>query len=246
MDNYYNFQTRNAVCDKCGKTFKQKYISFCNLWSGECECVIAERKVEDERRKAQKRQSRIENNIRESGIPKLYRNSSFDDFTVRKGTEKAFRASKAYVERFSELAAVGKGIIFTGNTGSGKTHLAAAIGNALLADGYTVKFIKFVNLIDKINIADDYGRTEADIISELTQCKLLIIDDICITNISDKWKRVLYSIVDNRTSDIKPTIYTSNVTKLDEIKTIINEQVYDRISGSCAEIKVLASSYRQK
>lgn len=245
-NNFDNFEQREVKCEKCGKTFIQKFIPFVNIWSGECECVIAERNADEKRRKELKRQSKIEDNKRFCGIPKLYRDSRLDNFEVRQGTEKAVRASKAYVERFNELADGGKGIIFTGNTGSGKTRLAASIGNALLESGYTVKFISFVNLIDKINNADDYGKTEADTIAELTQCKLLIIDDICVTTVNDRWRRVLYSIVDNRINNIKPTIFTSNITNLEEIKTKLNEQIYDRISGSCAEIKVLANSYRQK
>lgn len=245
-NSFDNFEQREVKCEKCGKTFIQKYIPYIKEWIGKCQCVIDEEKAAEERRKELKRQSRIDDNIRNSGIPKLYRDSRLDNFEVRQGTEKALKASKAYVERFAELADGGKGIIFTGNTGSGKTRLAAAIGNALLDSGYTVKFISFVSLIDKINNADDYGKTEADTIAELTQCKLLIIDDICVTTVNDRWKRVLYSVVDNRINDIKPTIFTSNITNIEEIKTKLNEQIYDRISGSCAEIKVLASSYRQK
>lgn len=245
MNSYDNFEQREIKCEKCGKKYIQKYIPFANIWSGECECVIAERNADEERRKALKRQSRIDDNIRNSGIPKLYSDSSLDNFEIRQGTERAVKAAKAYVERFPELAEKGKGLIFTGNTGSGKTRLATSIANDLLKNGYTVKFTSFVNLMNRINCSD-YGRTEADIISELSSCKLLVIDDICVTDVNDRWKRVLFLIIDNRVNEVKPIIFTSNISETEEIKVKLNEQIFDRITGSCAEIKVLSISFRQK
>lgn len=238
-------QERTMTCEQCGKSYKKRHLTFCDIWVGECECVIEERKREEELEKKLKEIERLNKRIENSGIPIRYLDSTFDTFVTREETKSAVAAAKVYAEKFIQFADGGQGLIFTGNTGSGKTRLATAIGNHLLKDGYNVKFTSFNSLIDSINYGDNYGRIEAEIIKKYQACKLLIVDDICVTNVNDRWKRVLFSIVDNRVNNLKPTIYTTNITNLDEIKTKFNEQIYDRITGNCAEIKMIASSFRQ-
>lgn len=234
---------KTETCERCGKTFTIRHSTYFKKWIGECECIKAEKqRIEAE----QKEKQEIDRLIANSGIPKRYISSTFDNFTVRAETKNAYEAARLYFEKFTEFNDTGSGLIFTGNTGSGKTRLATAIGIELIKERKkAVKFVPFNSLIDQINYGDSYGKAEAEVIRKYKNCPLLILDDICVTNVSDKWKRVLYSIIDGRINDIKPTIYTTNITSLDEIKTRLNEQIYDRITGSCAEIRVAASSFRQ-
>ncbi len=236
---------QKVTCEKCGKTYTKYRMTFGGFWIGECKCVTDERKRLEKLEAERKKRENLERRIESSGIPKRYLSSTFETFQTKPETQNALAAATLYAKKFMEFADGGQGLIFTGNTGSGKTRLATAIGNELLIDGYTVKFTSFNSLIDHINYGDDYGKTEAETIKKYQMCRLLILDDICVTNVSDRWKRVLYSIVDYRVNELKPTIYTTNITSLDEIKTKLNEQIFDRITGSCAEIKLTASSYRQ-
>jgi len=242
----FEFKTQECICPKCGKIYVKRYVPYIKLWVGECQCVIDEKKADEEKRLEFQKKRRIDENIANSGIPKLYTNSSFDNFEIRCGTENAYKVSKIYAETFSECTKDGKGLIFVGNTGSGKTHLAIAIAHSILDNGLTVKFTSVGNLQRDINSADDYGFTEAKLIKTYSTCRLLIIDDICVADIGNKIKRILFDIIDNRVNYVKPTIFTTNISDLEEIKEKLNEQIYDRIVGNCKKINVFADSYRRK
>lgn len=245
MENNFEFEERQSTCSVCGKNYTQKFVPYIKQWIGECPCVIESRKSEESRLKELKRKRKIEENILKSGIPKLYKDSSFDNFDIRKGTEQALRVSKRFADIFKECSEKGQGILFIGNTGSGKTHLAISIAKEVLMKGYTVKFVSLLNLMGSVS-TDDFGISEALKIQELSKCKLLIIDDICVTNAGDRCKRILFNIIDNRVNAVKSTIFTSNIINVDEIKTSLNEQIFDRIAGSCVTINVSAESYRRK
>lgn len=241
-----NWKTRKQICSVCGNEYTQRYVPYINLWCGECDCVINQRRADEQEWHEAQRQRKIERNIRNSNIPRLYTESTFEKFEMRPELKRAFDISKKYAELFPKLKENGKGILFIGNTGSGKTHLAIAIAHEVLKQGYIVKFASLTNVIAQANCAGDYGKTEAETIMSLSKCSLLILDDICVTNVGDRWKRVLFTIIDNRVNDVKPTIFTSNISNAEEIKTLLNEQIYDRITGSCTTINVTAESYRRK
>lgn len=240
------WKTRKQICSICGNEYTQRFVPYINLWCGECDCVIDQRKAGEQKLCEMQRQRKIERNICNSDIPKLYSKSTFETFEERPEIKKAINISKKYAELFQKLKEDGKGILFIGNTGSGKTHLAIAIAQEVLKQGYTVKFASVANIIARTNYADDYGRTEAETIMSLSKCSLLILDDICVVNVSDRWKRVLLTIIDNRVNAVKPTIFTSNISNVEEIKTLLNEQIYDRITGNCTTINVTAESFRRK
>ena len=76
------------------------------------------------------------------------------------------------------MSSRGEGLLFAGPTGCGKTHLAAAIGNALLEDGRRVVFKRVTDLYYELRGSFDGGNSETDIITPCRQADLLILDDL--------------------------------------------------------------------
>ncbi len=240
------FEERKVSCPVCGGNLKERYVPFIGRWvADKCECVKSKERLESIEREKTRRILKIEEYKRESGIEPRYRNASFENFITDSKTKKAHRSAKVYSEKFTEIEKNGTGLIFTGNTGSGKTHLACAIANSLLEKCVRVRFITYSELMRRINGANDYGATENAIIADLQRCRLLIIDDIAALNASEKGKTVMFTILDKRINNYRPTIFTSNVTNLDELKTRFNEQIYDRIKGNCYKIDILCDSHRK-
>ena len=71
-------------------------------------------------------------------------------------------------------------------SGTGKTHLAAAIGNALLEQGDPVKFISIPNLLDHFRSALN-SETETnydDTFQQTIEAPILILDDLSVNNLS--------------------------------------------------------------
>ena len=239
------FEERKTTCPECGGTLIEKYVPFLKKWiRDKCECQKQREQKEEEQKKATEKLFKIQENKRESGIKPLYKNCTFDNYIADENTNNAKRLAQHYADKYEDVSKEGKGLIFMGNTGSGKTHLAAAIANSLLEKGVKVIFISYSNLILKINGANDYGATENKLVNKLQKCSLLVLDDIGITTSNEKSCAVLYSILDERINNFRPTVITSNIADLTEIKTKFNEQIYDRIKGNCYIVKIASPSYR--
>ncbi|HAX3258739.1 TPA: ATP-binding protein, partial [Escherichia albertii] len=82
------------------------------------------------------RQLRVEKILNRSGIQPLHRKCSFANYHVQNdGQRYALSQAKSIAD---ELMTGCTNFAFSGKPGTGKNHLAAAIGNRLLKDGQTV------------------------------------------------------------------------------------------------------------
>ncbi|EKC7080541.1 DNA replication protein DnaC, partial [Salmonella enterica] len=79
--------------------------------------------------------ARTEKIFGRSGIQDLHRGCTFANYEVNgDGQRKAFTMAKSYAQNFGAGFA---SFVFSGGPGTGKNHLAAAIGNHLLAGGHS-------------------------------------------------------------------------------------------------------------
>ncbi|HFI5850359.1 TPA: DUF1627 domain-containing protein [Escherichia coli] len=90
----------------------------------------------------QNRQLRVEKILNRSGIQPLHRKCSFSNYQVQnEGQRYALSQAKSIAD---ELMTGCTNFAFSGKPGTGKNHLAAAIGNRLLKDGQTVIVVNLV------------------------------------------------------------------------------------------------------
>ena len=94
---------------------------------------------DDTAKECECRQVRIaEEKLKASGISEEFRKKTFDNFDYEISVEimEAFMKAKSYSKNFEEIRATRKNsMMFIGQVGSGKTHLAIAISNILLEIG---------------------------------------------------------------------------------------------------------------
>jgi len=154
------------------------------------------------------------------------------------------RASKALLacRQFVENAATtksGMGLYIYGNTGVGKTHLAAATANALLEQGVEVRYEVASHLLASFRATyndDPDTPRESDIMEELCSIPVLIIDDIATESYSAWAVERLYQIVNSRYNQGLPMVLTSNIPFGELAEALGDASAAVRISSRIAEV----------
>jgi DNA replication protein DnaC len=142
---------------------------------------------------AERGQRRIARHLLEAGLPPGKTLESFD-FTA------AASLSKARVLALAEgdtWLAQGHNILLFGPPGVGKSHLAAALGRALIDAGYRVLFTRTTDLVQKLQTARQDLRLAAAI-EVLDRYHLLILDDLSYVQKSQAETSVLFELISAR------------------------------------------------
>ena len=119
-------------------------------------------------------------------------------------------------------------ILLEGTYGCGKTHLAAAIGNALLSEGAIVLFITVPDLLDHLRSA--YGPSSEigydETFERIRNADVLILDDLGTENPSSWAQEKLFQLLNHRYTNHSATIITTNAN-LDELDGRIRSRLLD-------------------
>jgi DNA replication protein DnaC len=108
-------------------------------------------------------------------------------------------------------------LVFKGDVGLGKSHLAASILKALREQGYKVMFLTTTDLMNMIKSTFNYNSTQTqdDIIKRLESLDLLVLDDVGAEYVKrdsqgfETWaSEVLFQVINSRQA--LPTLYTTN------------------------------------
>lgn len=132
-----------------------------------------------------------------------------------------------YLLSFEKVRNEGYGLyIYSKTKGSGKTMLACCVLNEL-ANRQAVN-IKFVNVLDLLEMTKRSYDGDRGEIERIRNAAVLCLDDIGV-QMSKEWvDTVFYSLINERYSNHKITIYTSNALP-DALK--IDDRIIDRIAS---------------
>lgn len=123
-------------------------------------------------------------------------------------------------------------LLFNGGTGLGKTFLSASIAREVAAKGYSVAYESASHLFQKLEnhrFRPD-AQTEQDV-RRLTECDLLIIDDLGTELPGNFVTAALYTLLNDRLLAGKPMVVSTNLT-VDEIGQRYSPQIRSRLQGS--------------
>lgn len=145
----------------------------------------------------------------------------------------ALKAAKAFA-RANAANTGGKGLFIYGNVGSGKTYLCSAIANFLLEKGKEVLFIVVPDLLDEIraSYSGDSDLSEVQVLSYALNAPVLILDDLGAHNYTEWAKNKIYSIINNRLNNERPTVINSNLN-LGQMEKYLGERTTSRIIEMC-------------
>jgi DNA replication protein DnaC len=142
---------------------------------------------------AERSRRRIERHLAEARLPigKTLATFEFESVPmVSKAHVMALAAGDTWLEK-------GANILLFGPPGAGKTHLAAAIGLALVENGWRVLFMRTSELVQRLQIARrELGLESA--IAKLDKYHLVILDDIAYVSKDQAETSVLFELIGSR------------------------------------------------
>jgi len=96
-----------------------------------------------------------------------------------------------------------------GGSGTGKTHLMAAIGREAIHLGYTVKFMRVSDMLTALHEANTEKRLGA-LMKSLLNVSLLALDELGYISLSAKKSQMLFDVIAKRSEAGGSTFVTSN------------------------------------
>ncbi|MBQ3504041.1 MAG: ATP-binding protein [Oscillospiraceae bacterium] len=163
--------------------------------------------------------------------------------SIRAVMEKTFQNCKRYALTFSERSG---NLLFSGDTGLGKTFLSACIARTVADRGYSVVYESAGNLFTRLERAkfgnDEAARAE---VKKYSDCDLLIIDDLGTEMPGQFTTAALYALVNERLLAGKPMIISTNLN-MEDFSRRYSPQIASRLRGSFQRQTFLGDDIRVK
>jgi len=179
----------------------------------------------------------------------LHGRQTFGSFSLRKNEKlpaqdlrdlnKAFDAARKFAEQPQGW------ILFTGPYGSGKTHLAAAIGNYQAGMGYPPLMVSVPDLLDHLR-ATFSPKSSVSLdrrFEEIKKTGLLILDDLGTQSATPWAKEKLYQLFNYRYNAELPTVITTGSKTKD-----LDPRLYSRMQDErlCQLVLIAVPAFHNK
>jgi len=227
-------------CERCKQAAIEREVEIANQ-----KIILDQAKEkEQELQEIEKRKSWIEKYKNEhiKILPARYKNCTFGNFKD---------SGNITTDIIDEIKKDDWNLLFSGNAGCGKTHLAAATLKEILIHSpvelfpichfkyefeFTIdtekldfNFITMQELLLEIRDAFKGQSSEKDAIDKYTKYSVLIIDDLGAEKESEWTIQTFYYILNKRLNDLRPTIITTNLT-INEIELKMNPRIASRLA----------------
>ena len=135
-------------------------------------------------------------------------------------------------------------VLFVGGTGLGKTFLSACIANEVVEKGYSIAYESAPQLFAKLE-RDRFNPDEESQrqVKSLTECDLLIIDDLGTEMAGSFVTAAFYSLLSQRLLAGKAMIISTNLTA-PEIAQRYSPQIASRIQGEFKGLTFVGNDIR--
>jgi DNA replication protein DnaC len=238
-------------CDKCHEPIYKEHEGF--ILPKNCKCgreEIERLNEQDRLEKIKEDQRKLDKLKQFSMMDSQFYDCTFENYKVDEDNEKLYKLALKYCDHWEEMFKENIGIMFLGSQGIGKSFTSFAIANRLLSNMVPVIAISTIGLLERIKMTyKRYGdEGESEILYQLSNAKLLVLDDLGAENDTPWAKEKLYEIIDTRDRQGKPLIVTTNLTKEQLQNKLIGSdgvnRTYDRLIKMCQPIEVKGTSKR--
>jgi DNA replication protein DnaC len=201
-----------------------------------------------------------------ANVPKDYRLVTASNSPARVSQPAVYRAVDAYNKTFErQFEADGERIkslyLFSESPGTGKTTTASVLLNEWLIAHYigSLKrnrqalqvpavfldvnaFQTDYNLATMTNDEEGIEVVKATI-KRTQQAPFAVLDDIGLRAASEAFRSYIHAIINYRTANGMPTVYTSNLP-IEDMAQVFDERLYDRMRDMCAVLAFSGESKR--
>lgn len=238
-----------SSCTICSGTGFRILTRNGDRYAEDCECRLADR--------AQQR-------LRAARIPQRYEHCSLEsfEFGLRAGGEDTVLLNAQYMAaKFVQNYPVetgGRGMLFTGTIGIGKTHLAIGILRSLIVErGARGIFCDYRDLLKQIQNSYNphVATTEMEVLRPVFDAEVLVLDELGATKPTEwVWDTVAH-ILNARYLDKRTTIVTTNYPdrppstgvagREETLGDRIGERMRSRLSEMCQTVEMSGEDFRK-
>ena len=193
---------------------------------------------------AERGRRRTERHLGEARLPPGKTLDNFDFAAVpmlSKARVMALAAGDVWLDKASNL-------LLFGPPGAGKSHCAAAIGRALVENGYRVLFTRTTDIVQKLQAARQALQLEAAI-AKLERYDLLILDDLSYVHKDHAETSVLFELIGAR-YERRSMLITANQPFADWNKVFPDHAMMiaaiDRLVHHAIILEMNVESYRRR
>jgi len=200
-------------------------------------------------------------------IPTRYRECTLDTFEIYHEADRTLAEALLTARRFVDeypAGTAGKGLLFTGSMGVGKTHLAVGVLHRLIRErGVKGLFCDYRELLKSIQNSynADVRTTELDLLKPVFAAEVLVLDDLGAQKPNEWVWDTVALILNTRYNDRQTTIITTNYDDLPSASSRINEferaareptlgdrigdRMLSRLAEMCIRVKMAGKDCRQ-
>jgi DNA replication protein DnaC len=206
-----------------------------------------EERQQDIDRHAQRRLLAEATKYRHLQIGRRFESATFDGFIATSREQRLVKETcQRYATTFPDRLREGDSLILSGNPGTGKNHLAAAIAKAVVDQGHVVVHTTASRLLREIK--ETWGgrgdKTEREVIASFVKPDLLIIDEVGMMFGSTAEQILFMEVINSRYADMRPTILIS-MDQIEDLAKSVGAQIIDRFcEGKSSILKFTWSSHR--